>query len=236
MPGSVGVSPRAPVHIQIWRYQNGMGSFRMTKVFDYTADCYDGKYQRIDDKGMSLIWIHRIGPGIGTNAVEIARFFIKGEGKSYTGGQMAYHYINTLDQIQQALPLDEKGAHARRWGNAFGLGFAQVGDFNKVEPRPEQWNRAVDMCADMVPGLSRHSAKTWSLLPRHLKSELPIVGHGEVPGSYGSTSGKEQPNGSDACPGRLWNMDEFREDVEAILQQRTGERLTELGHTFTAHG
>ncbi len=208
----------------------------MTKIFDYTAECYDGKYSRIEFGELSLVWIHRIGPGIGSSAVEIARFFTKGEGRKYTGGNMAYSYVNTADQVQQALSLDERGAHARRWGNAHGIGFAQLGDFNKQAPTPEQWERAVDVCADLVPWLSTHSAKMWSLLPEHLRDELPVVGHGEVPAAYGVTSGKEQPHGSDACPGRYWDMDEFRYDVGAVVRERAAVNMLALGHRFTRDG
>lgn len=205
----------------------------MTKVFDYTKECFDGDYGRFNISPPSMIWIHRIGPGIGSSAVDIARFFISGEGKSYTGGNMAYHYINTPEQVQQALPLDECGAHARRWGNAFGYGVAQLGNFNKHAPNVDQWNRAVDLCADLIPRLVIHSTRMWSLLPEHLRNEIPVVGHGEVPAAYGATSGKEQPHGTEACPGRLWNMDEFRYDVRTIMLERANNSLHEFGHSFT---
>jgi hypothetical protein len=180
-----------------------------------------------------LIWIHRIGPGIGSNAVEIAKFFTTGGGKSYTGGDMAYALINTKEQIQQALPLDELSAHGRRFGNLYGIGFAQIGDFNRHEPPADQWDRAVDVCATLYPWLAKHSAQMWSRLPEHLRDELPIVGHGEIPGSYGATSKKEQPHGKEACPGKLWNMDEFRFDVRAVLRQRAGESMSADGWRFT---
>ena len=204
----------------------------MLKVFDYVAEADDGNYQKIDLDVLSLVWIHRIGPGIGSSVVEISKFF-QTEGASYTGGNMAYTFVNTPDQLQQGLPLDEKGAHARRFGNMFGIGFAQLGDFNRTPPSVAQWERAIDLCAMLVPWLSDHSRTMFFKLPEHLRHELPVVGHGEVPGAYGADSGKQMPNGSDACPGRLWNMDEFRQDVRAVMKQRTGERLVEAGVRFT---
>lgn len=208
----------------------------MTRIFDYTRACYDGIYRRNDLDNHSLIFIHRIGPGIGVDAVEIARFFVKGEGRKYTGHNMPYHYVNTEDQVQQALPLDERGAHARRWGNTYGIGFAQLGDFNQHTPAAAQWSRAVDVCADLVHTLNTHSAKMLALLPKHLRTDIPIVGHGEVPAAYGAQSGKEHPHGDNACPGRYWNMDEFRRDVEIVMKQRAGEHLTRHGHRFSGHG
>ena len=202
------------------------------KIFDYVTEADDGKYQKIDLDVLSLIWIHRIGPGIGSNVVEISKFF-QTEGASYTGGNMAYTFVNTPEQIQQGLPLDEKGAHARRFGNMYGIGFAQLGDFNKQAPPVDQWERAVDLCAAMVPWLSDHTRSMFLKLPEHLRHELPVVGHGEVPGAYGADSDKQMPNGSDACPGRLWNMDEFRQDIRAVMKQRTGEFLLQCGIRFT---
>ncbi len=201
------------------------------KVFDYTIEADDGNFQKIDLDVLSLVWIHRIGPGIGRSVVEISKFF-QTEGASYTGGNMAYSFVNTPEQIQQGLPLEERGAHARRWGNMFGIGFAQLGDFNKQPPGPDQWNRAVDLCADLVPWLSGHNAKMLSVIPVHLRNDLPIVGHGEVPAAYSKKDGKEQPNGSDACPGRYWDMDEFRQDVRQVMKERHGYRLAENGVRF----
>lgn len=212
-----------------------MAGNALLKVFDYTLESDDGRHQRVDLDALSLIWIHRIGPGIGSSAYEISKFF-QGEGASYTGGNMAYTFVNTPEQVQQALPLDEKGAHARRFGNAYGIGFAQIGDFNKEPPDPGQWARAVDLCVELVPWLSEHSRRMLLKLPEHLRHELPIVGHGEVPVAYGAKSGKEQPNGTDACPGRHWNMDEFRQDVKDAMRQSAGMALTDLGVRFTRDG
>ena len=149
---------------------------------------------------------------------------------------MAYALVNTFEQVQMALPLDELGAHARRFGNMYGIGFAQIGDFNKHPPPADQWERAVDVCVDIEPLLAKHTAAMWKRLPEHLRDELPIVGHGEVPGAYGVDSGKEQPHGKEACPGRYWNMDEFRYDVRAARRQRAGEGMAVDGYRFTGHG
>lgn len=201
------------------------------EVHDATAACDDGKHDPAGE--LSLIWIHRIGRTVGADAVEIAEFFRTGKGKRYTGGQMAYHYIGTAERVEQALPLAEKGAHARRFANAHGIGFAQVGDFSLHPPRAEQWARAVALCADLVPLLSRPTSTTWAMIPWHLRAELPILGHGEVPSTFARTSGKDQPDGRYACPGRFWDMHDFRRDVRETLKQRAHAALVDSGHVFT---
>lgn len=204
------------------------------KVFDYVDGSSDGKFTLVGFDDISLIWIHRIGPGIGLSAPEISNFF-QTEGAKYTGGNMAYTFVNTpgLDgQVQQALPLNERGAHARRWGNMHGIGFAQIGDFRHVAPHNAQWDRAVDLCARIIPWLAPHARSMSLKLPEHLRHELPIVGHGEVPGSFGETSGKDQPFGSDACPGEHWDMDLFRAEVRRIIVERAALDMTTTGVRF----
>ena len=58
-------------------------------IFDYVDECDDGNHGLVELGELSLIWIHRIGPGIGKSAVEIAREFkdeTPGAAGSYTGG------------------------------------------------------------------------------------------------------------------------------------------------------
>lgn len=204
------------------------------KIFDYTQEAKDGDYDPLDFEDVSLIWIHRIGPGVGSSAVEISKSFQDeraGKAGSYTGGNMPYTWVNTFDQIQQALPLDEKGAHGRRFGNTTGWGFAQLGDFNREPPSIDQWWRAVEFCAQLVPYLGDHSAKTLRILPDHLHG-VKIVGHGEVPAAFGKESGKDQPDGVHACPGKFWGMDDFRQEVKAIMRNRAGAALVDMGLRF----
>lgn len=181
----------------------------------------------------SLLWIHRIGNTIGTNVAEVSRFFVHGEGARYTGGTMAYHYLVSMDYVEQALPLDEQGAHARRWGNAHGIGIAVFGDFRFDRPTSGHWAQAVSLCADLVPILSRHSTRVLSLLPTNLRHSVPVIGHGEVRFAYASHSDKVQPHGKYACPGRYWDMGEFRSDVEREMARRAVLRCTKLGHRLS---
>lgn len=203
---------------------------------DCTVEASDDDHKKI--KGdVSLIWIHRIELaekyGQNTAAGISHAFQTVPELVRVTGGNMPYHWIGTPDRIEQALALEEKGAHARRWGNMFGWGFANVGNFHEREPSVYVWERAVDLCAMMVPGLDEHTPRMLAKLPEHLRHELPIVGHGEVPIAYDPKHGKEQPNGSDACPGRYWNMDEFRDDVRALMKEKAGNEALVKGVKFS---
>ncbi|MCG8433512.1 MAG: peptidoglycan recognition protein family protein [Gammaproteobacteria bacterium] len=205
----------------------------MIRLIDRVDECADGDYDAVDLDKVSLIWIHRIGRSAGSSAAQIAEFFIHGEGAPYTGSNMAYTYVNGDEFVEQALPFNEAGAHARRWGNAYGVGFAQIGDFNTRPPESGQWRRAVEVCADLVPFLAPHTAKMMSLLPEHLRLEIPVVGHGEVPTAFGANSGKDQPHGKNACPGRLWDMDRFRDEVRQTLRGRATAELINRGHRFS---
>lgn len=181
----------------------------------------------------SLVWIHRVGTTCGRTVPEIARFFIDGPGAVATGGNMAYHYVVMRDYVGQALPLEEQGAHARRWGNAHGIGVAVLGDFNVDRPTEAQWDLTVSLCADLVGLLQRHTYEVSQLLPRSLRYRLPVVGHGEVPGTFGPSSGKDQPFGQWACPGRHWDMRDFRDDVAREIARRSVLRCSYLGHRLT---
>ena len=201
------------------------------KVQDLTDYTQQARPRR--SRMQSLVWIHRIGPTCGQNVSAIARFFISGEGAQYTGGTMAYHYVVLPDLVQQALPLEEQGAHARRWGNAHGVGVAILGDFRTERPPRSQWLMALALCADLVPILRPHSYEVRDLLPNHLRYGVPVVGHGEVKGAYSKASDKTQPHGRNACPGQHWDMRAFRGEVEREVLRRAALRLSGLGHRLT---
>ena len=203
----------------------------MTGVVDVTNECAVGRHcGPMRAYEVAAIWIHRIGPHIGRDAVEIAEFFINGPGKPYTGGAVPYHYIGGYNEVQQAIPLNERGAHARRWGNACDIGFAQMGDCRQAAPGADQWRRAVMVCADIVPALVPLPLRLRHMVPDELRYGLPVFGHGEVPGTFGRSAGKEQPGGPNACPGNLWDMNDFRSDVAIELRARVGLVLTANGH------
>lgn len=201
----------------------------MDTICDMTGRCATGPRKSVRPGDLCAIWIHRTGPSIGADAVAISRFFTNGPGAVYTGGGVPYHYINTYHRVEQALPLDVRGAHARRWGNLHGIGFAQLGDFRRHPPSLEQWMRAVDVCAELLPLLNKMPPDLLRVLPRRLQDGPPIFGHGEVPGSYGGNS-KSQPDGPEACPGKLWSMVDFRREVEARRRELAAIALAANGH------
>lgn len=199
-------------------------------VRDVTTLCADGRREPLGPDDLCALWLHRIGRQIGADAVDIASWFIRGDGARYTGGQMPYHYVVTQHGVQQALPLDERGAHARRWGNAHGIGIAVQGDFRSQEPSERQWDWAAELCADLLPALGPIPEPMLGHIPMHLLPGLPVYGHGEVPIAYGRDSEKHTPTGRYACPGQYWAMDSFREAVRDELRRRSVGALMAGGH------
>lgn len=200
------------------------------KVYD-AIDREGGSGEQARGELKSIIWIHRCGFEAGHDAAAVARFFRTGPGAPYTGGQMAYHYVNTLERVEQALPLMARGAHARRF-NVDGIGFAQLGDFNAAPPTAYQWERALQLCADLLPILLPQSRTLRGRLPAALRHELPVYGHGEVPAAFSEGSGKHHPNGPHDCPGRHWPMQRFRDDLRRELLRRAVIDLAHKGHTI----
>jgi len=204
---------------------------RSLTVYDATADCFDGKYQRKQRDPSALI-IHRCGRTVGETAAEVARFFAR-EGREYTAGNMPYTYVVTHSLVEQGLPLDERGAHAQRWGNAFGIGIAIIGDWNRERPNSVQWSLAVRLCAELLPWLAPRAAEDDVLLPMRLRNVVPVYGHGELPHCIRGAGEKRQPDGAYACPGRQWDMDDFREEVAAEDRRLAAMELHARGHRLT---
>lgn len=199
-------------------------------VVDLTERCADHERKEMRCGDIAAIWIHRCGISAGRSGQEVAAFFISGPGAAYTGSNVPYHYFNAAAKVEQLLPLDERGAHAKAFGNVAGIGFAQQGDFRYAAPSAAQWGRAVQVCADLMPGLSPLPLHMVNKVPPWLRYNLPIYGHGEVSSAFARGSGKEHPNGPAACPGKHWSMSEFRSDVQSELARRTAARLKKLGH------
>lgn len=198
-------------------------------VHDATEQCFDGRYTPMAMHEQATIWIHRIGLNLGTTAAELAAFFVDGPGSDYTGGHFPYHYVVTLERVEQALPLDERGAHARRFGNAHGIGIAVCGDFRAAPPTPQQLAWTVELCAELLPALTPMSSVTEAAIPWHLRRGVPVYGHGEVPQAAGADA-KTHPDGAYACPGRHLDMDGLRRDVLDARRGRAVAMLKDRGH------
>jgi hypothetical protein len=101
--------------------------------------------------------------------------------------------------------LQREGAHAGGKDKSYneqGIGICLIGDFEQTFPAPFQIKRAVALCACLIESLPA------------LNSES-IIGHKHVPGKQTK------------CPGRYFNIFEFRYLVEQELERRQRERERE---------
>ena len=117
------------------------------KVFDYTAESDDGRHQSVSLDVISLIWIHRIGPGIGSSAVEISKFF-QTEGASYTGTREEFVASSRL-RLTDAVVNPKDGAFYFTIG-----GRGQQSALYKVTYRPQETRRT--KTTPMKRALSEH--------------------------------------------------------------------------------
>lgn len=178
------------------------------------ADVFDKK---VDDRPVDQligIMIHRVGLDyqtgvvLGYDARSICDAFLGrvekwSEVARATGSENAYTLLIGGDagpaeldgKIWQALPLDEKGQHARRFSAPY-LGIACIGDFRaRIGRHPSRPQRSslVSVVSDLCIALGFGSAD--------------VVGHGEIRGSHDGSKARGKPA---ACPGDLLDMRELR--------------------------
>lgn len=141
------------------------------------------------------ITVHRIERRYG-GVVGLARAFNDTrpfQPGAYTDGEMPYTLLGMPDGVvEQGLELGDVGPHARRWSTPT-IGVAALGDFRTEHPSPAQWQSVAVLCAWLTVWGG------WSV--------EAIRGHDERPG--GSADHRKR------CPGALWSMDGFRQDVAA---------------------
>lgn len=176
-----------------------------------TAD--DGRYKAL--LRPEKIVVHRIGPDLDCRvndchycqtehahtdkshsfALHVCRWFQTHPRIGLTGGANPYHFIIDFDKTEQALCLDECGAHARRW-NSKSIAIALRGDFNYRHPTPYQKSALYQLCC--LLSLSLGSIDIW--------------GHTELPGATKDPLKR--------CPGVYLRMEQFR---EAVLDKLRGK-------------
>jgi len=194
------------------------------KVIDITKQVDDGKKRQRDFDAINRLVVHRVGrilnssgevvSSLGRTAEEICEAFLHDPAVAkYTGAEIAYTFIiEEGGTIKQCLPIDEVGAHARRW-NEPGIGIALVGDFRHEHPSEPQYNAMIDLLAEL--------ARAWAMDPRR-----DISGHTELPNST-SSPGK-------TCPGSMISfdssgMDGVRAEVVRIMKDTARLQLLEAG-------
>lgn len=170
-------------------------SWRVTNVIDRLDD---GRHRERNLDAIKRIAIHRVGVdkklglSLGKNGLEVAKQFLHNpEVAKYTGGENPYTFIVDPDgTIWQCLPVDEVGAHARRW-NVPALGVAFYGDFRVDSPTDAQFARGLSLVRHLIGALG---LEPWV-----------VEAHTELPGSS-SAPGKE-------CPGEKFDLEFFRTEL-----------------------
>jgi hypothetical protein len=182
----------------------------------------DGDHERRAPANIEGIMIHRVGIDhqtgvvLGHDARSICDAFLGrvpqwAEVARATGGELAYTLLigggagpDEYDgKIWQALPLSEKGQHARRFSAPY-LGIGCIGDFRapyRCPPSTAQWASLVQVTADLCLSLGLESGQ--------------VVGHGEVRGAHG---GSKAPGRPAACPGDLLDMGGLRSVVHQEMR------------------
>ncbi len=173
------------------------------QIIQRVAEC-DDQLHRMRRESPEGITLHMFGvPGVHDMA-GIARFY-RGH-PEWTGGQMPYTYgVLAGGFVEQGLPLNEVGPHAKRW-NSSTIGVVSLGDFNRHAPTSAQWHSCLDLCAELCVA--------FRLDPR---SKTDVAGHTERPHST-NTPGK-------VCPGRFWDMAKFRLELDRIVRNAAIQRL-----------
>lgn len=206
----------------------------MIEIIDITERVFDGRAPEYDFELFEGIAVHRCGVDLQTGAVlgyDAASVSDAFTGKNpewkevarATGNQNAYSLLVGGDlgpeeyngKIWQLMPLDEVGAHARRFSKKF-IGVGVIADPRIQAPSLLQWNHLVDLLSEIC------AAYAWD--PR-----AKIWGHGEIKGAH---DGSKAPGKPAACPGDLLDMNSLRHDVAAVLMEKARRRLTDAGFSF----
>lgn len=161
---------------------------------------------------ISKLVVHRIGASVGRSGLEVSDAFrdtSKYAPGSYTGGQLAYHFIIREDgTVDQCLRLRDVGLHAAKF-NTCSIGIALVAThetFTKYAPTPEQWESLISLCRLLAaPGVTIH-------------------GHTELGRDATSDPTKD-------CPGPMVDLDTLRSEVASLAVASAVEAAEGAGVT-----
>lgn len=116
-----------------------------------------------------------------------------------TGQRVPYHLtITTGGQVEQLLPLNRRGAHARGV-NWCSWAVTAIGDTDQREMHGKQWEPLIETVR----------------LMRDLCPNAEIVGHTDIPGASGDPNKR--------CPGRYLSMEAVRRAVGPVVELVTPE-------------
>jgi hypothetical protein len=110
---------------------------------------------------------------------------------------IGYHWglemVNGVPQVMMGRYPDENGAHCPDWGmNRTGFGVCVVGNFDNAKPSPEVWGATLKFTK-------------WIMREYGIRVQ-EVVGHGEAQ----RFAHNQHPR---SCPGRFWDMEQFRADL-----------------------
>ncbi len=202
------------------------------EIIDVTEQCDDGRDRERDFDAIKGIAVHRMGVDLkygnvlGYEPIAIWEAFTGKNPKwaevaKATGNQNAYTVQLGGDlgppeydgKVWQVMPLDEIGAHARRFSKGW-IGVGLIADPRKRPVSAKQLTSLVDVLVDLCCG--------WAFDPL-----LAIRGHGEIKGSH---DGSKAPGKTNWCPG--FDMDPVRAEVQALMRDKSRPNLVDLGWRF----
>jgi hypothetical protein len=209
--------------------------FSELRIIDVIAECDDGKKieRGTQPEGITIHRVgkdHQTGISLGDYATEISAHFT-GKTDAYpevsraTGGQNPYTFMvggewadSMYDGfVWQILNPMDVGHHARVWSRST-IGVGIIGDFRTVGPTRKQYISAVRLVGELC-------IMFWLDPKGRSQDGYVLAGHDERQGGS-RTPGKK-------CPGKLWDMDEFRHDVKDWIQGGASIRLATYGASWS---
>lgn len=157
--------------------------------------------------------VHRVGwvdrqewtqQGYPMDAVGVRDFYAKALGWTLPYAIM----VGLGGETWQGRRLLDVTPHALAF-NKGAIGLGVLGDFRLLPPERLQWNACVDFAAKLL-----------TLWPH-----LEVVGHTELGDRATTQKGKQ-------CPGKLFDMNCFRQEVERFRFENAAQRLTQMGITI----
>ena len=153
-----------------------------------------GGRQRIRDRAIDLVIIHRLGASLRGwphelhTVADVAAAFAGLEELRPEGGEVYDLVVWRDGRVEQWHPLRQYGAHALG-ASRRSVGIACIGDFRVHAPTDEQWSALVQLCTVLRGGLQAQPA---------------VLGHSDVAGGYRDQ--EKRPGGREECPGPLLDL------------------------------
>jgi len=173
----------------------------IVQIVNRISECFDASH-RSRKKQIEGEIVHRFGLNLAHDAAGVARF---ARLDANVGSKMAYTFVVLEDgTIEQALPLDAIGWHARGWSETH-LGIAVLGDFRKHLPTVNQLQALIELLAELSA----------------MRGSITFGAHDQFPNS------SNDPNKQ--CPGEFLDCGALRDQVRQRLRDRAKDVLIDSG-------